>query len=113
MGTGTIIDPSGLVLTVNYVVLGAPQVRVTLLDQRAYVADVVHHDFASGLALIRLPDHGLPSLPLRRLADLALGDDTFIVASVGEGAARSLQRRAISYIGPFDANWSTSSNGPS
>ena len=34
MGTGTIIDPSGLVLTVNYVVLGAPQVRVTLLDQR-------------------------------------------------------------------------------
>ena len=104
MGTGTIIDPSGLVLTVNYVVLGAPQVRVTLLDQRAYVADVVHHDFASGLALIRLPDHGLPSLPLRRLADLALGDDTFIVASVGEGAAR-VSNGAISYIGPFDANW--------
>ena len=104
MGTGTIIDPSGLVLTVNYVVLGAPQVRVTLLDQRAYVADVVHHDFASGLALIRLPDHGLPSLPLRRLAGLELGDDTFIVASVGEGAAR-VSNGAISYIGPFDANW--------
>jgi len=104
MGTGTIIDPSGLALTVNYVVLGAPQVRVTLLDQRAYVADVVHHDFASGLALIRLPDHGLPSLPLRRLAGLELGDDTFIVASVGEGAAR-VSNGAISYIGPFDANW--------
>jgi len=104
MGTGTIIDPSGLVLTVNYVVLGAPQVRVTLLDQRAYVADVVHHDFASGLALIRLPDHGLTSLPLRRLAGLELGDDTFIVASVGEGAAR-VSNGAISYIGPFDANW--------
>jgi len=104
MGTGTIIDPSGLVLTVNYVVLGAPQVRVTLLDQRAYVADVVHHDFASGLALIRLPDQGLPSLPLRRLAGLELGDDTFIVASVGEGAAR-VSNGAISYIGPFDANW--------
>src|SRR5437879_12170571 len=52
MGTGTLIDADGLVLTVNYVVLGAPQVRVTLLDQRAYVAEVVHHDFASGLAQI-------------------------------------------------------------
>ena len=104
MGTGTIIDPSGLVLTVNYVVLGAPQVRVTLLDQREYVADVVHHDFASGLALIRLPDQGLPSLPLRRLAGLELGEDVFIVASVGEGAAR-VSNGAVSYIGPFDANW--------
>src|SRR5437667_5787117 len=68
MGTGSIIDSSGLVLTVNYVVLGAAQLRVTLVDQREYVADVVHHDFASRLALIRLPDQALPSLPLSRLA---------------------------------------------
>src|SRR5437879_10984295 len=104
MGTGTLIDADGLVLTVNYVVLGAPQVRVTLLDQRAYVAEVVHHDFASGLAVVRLPDHGLPALPLRRLAGLELGEDVFIVASVGEGAAR-VSNGAVSYIGPFDANW--------
>ena len=104
MGTGTIIDADGLVLTVNYVVLGAPQVRVTLLDQRSYVAEVVHHDFASGLALVRLPDHGLPALSLRRLAGLALGEETFIVASVGEGSAR-VSNGAVSYIGPFDANW--------
>jgi len=104
MGTGTIIDADGLVLTVNYVVLGAPHVRVTLLDKRAYVAEVVHHDFASGLAVVRLPDHGLPALPLRRLDGLALGEDTFIVASVGEGAGR-VSNGAVSYIGPFDANW--------
>jgi len=104
MGSGTIIDGDGLVLTVNYVVLGAPQVRVTLLDQRAYACEVVHHDFASGLALIRLPDRGLPALSLRRLEGLALGEETFIVASVGEGAAR-VSNGAVSYIGPFDANW--------
>src|SRR5436309_2926391 len=43
MGSGTVVDSSGLVLTVNYVVLGAEQVRVTLLDQRAYVAALVRH----------------------------------------------------------------------
>src|SRR5207253_2652481 len=34
----------------------------------------------------------------------APGDDAFIVASVGEGGAR-VASGAVSYIGPFDANW--------
>jgi S1-C subfamily serine protease len=88
MGSGTIVDADGLVLTVNYVVLGGEQVKVTLLDQRSYMAEVVRHDFNSGLALVRIPEQRLPALPLRRSTDLALGDDIFMVASVGEGAAR-------------------------
>ena len=104
MGSGTIVDAGGLVLTVNYVVLGAEEVKVTLLDQRAYVAEVVRADFASGLALVRIPEASLPALALRRTNDLALGEEAFIVASVGEGAAR-IANGAVSYIGPFDANW--------
>jgi S1-C subfamily serine protease len=104
MGSGMVVDPDGLVLTVNYVVLGAEQVKVTLLDQRSYVAEVVRHDFASGLAVVRIPERRLPALPLRRSTDLALGEEAFIVASVGDGAAR-VASGAISYIGPFDANW--------
>src|SRR5439155_1174205 len=104
MGSGTIVDAAGLILTVNYVVLGAEQVRVTLLDQRAYVAEVVRHDYASGLALVRIPEDHLTALPLRRTTDLVPGEEAFIVASVGEGGAR-VASGAISYIGPFDANW--------
>jgi S1-C subfamily serine protease len=104
MGSGMIVDPDGLVLTVNYVVLGAEQVKVTLIDQRAYVAEVIRQDFASGLALVRIPEQHLPALPLRRSDDLELGEEAFIVASVGDGAAR-VASGAISYIGPFDANW--------
>jgi S1-C subfamily serine protease len=104
MGSGTVIDSSGLVLTVNYVVLGGEQVKVTLLDQRSYMAEVVRHDFNSGLALVRIPEQRLPALPLRRSTDLGLGDDIFMVASVGEGAAR-LSNGNVSYMGPFDANW--------
>jgi S1-C subfamily serine protease len=104
MGSGTVVDGAGLILTVNYVVLGAEQVRVTLLDQRAYVAEVVRHDYASGLALVRIQEDQLPALPLRRTTDLTPGEDAFIVASVGEGGVR-VASGAVSYIGPFDANW--------
>jgi S1-C subfamily serine protease len=104
MGSGMVVDPDGLVLTVNYVVLGAEQVKVTFLDQRSYIAEVVRHDFASGLALVRIPEQRLPALPLRRSVDLTPGEEAFIVASIGDGAAR-VASGAISYIGPFDANW--------
>ncbi|HJQ83635.1 MAG TPA: S1C family serine protease [Candidatus Binatia bacterium] len=104
MGSGTIVDPAGLVLTVNYVVLGAEQVKVTLLDQRAYIAEVVRADFASGLALVRIAERDLTALPLRRTDGLALGEECFIVASVGEGSAR-IANGVVSYLGAFDANW--------
>jgi S1-C subfamily serine protease len=104
MGSGTIIDPSGLVLTVNYVVMGASEVTVTLLDERKYVAEVVKHDFGSGLGLLRIAEGELPSLPLRRSTDLKLGDEVFLVASIGEGGAR-IANGAISWLGTFDANW--------
>src|SRR5262245_28594768 len=104
MGSGTVIDPSGLILTVNYVVLGASEVRVTLLDKREYVAEVMRYDFTSGLGLLRIAEGGLPSLPMRRTADVRLGDEVFLVASAGEGAAR-ISNGGVSYLGPFDANW--------
>jgi S1-C subfamily serine protease len=104
MGSGTIIDADGLILTVNYVVLGAEQVKVTLIDQRSYIAEVVRADFASGLALVRIAERRLPALPLRRTTDVAPGDECFIVASVGDGAAR-IAPGNVSYVGPFDANW--------
>jgi len=104
MGSGTIVDPAGVVLTVNYVVLGAEQVRVTLADNRAFTAEPLGHDFASGLALLRIPEQDCKALPLRRTTDLTLGEDAFMVASVGPGSAR-VSSGVISSLGPFDANW--------
>ena len=104
MGSGVVVDPDGFILTVNYVVIGAAEVRVTLPDQRAYVAEVVRHDFTSGLALVRIAEHGLPAVPLRRSTDARLGEDVFMVASVGEGNVR-VSTGAVSYLGSFDANW--------
>jgi S1-C subfamily serine protease len=104
MGSGVVIDPSGLILTVNYVVLGAAKITVSLLDERKFQGELVRHDFASGLALVRVPAEGLAALPLRRSTDLKLGDELFIVGSVGDGGAR-VSNGGVSYLGPFDANW--------
>lgn len=104
MGTGTLIDPEGLVLTVNYVVLGARDVRATLLDGREHIAEVLKYDFESGLGLVRIPLRGLPAVALHPSTGLALGQEVFCIASVGEGSAR-VGTGAISYLGPFDANW--------
>jgi len=104
MGSGTLIDSSGLILTVNYIVLGAREVTVTLLDQQEYTGHVVAHDFRSGLGLVRIATTGLPALPLHPTTDVHLGDDVFLVASIGGGQAR-ISTGNVSYIGPFDANW--------
>jgi serine protease Do len=104
MGSATIVDPNGLILTVNYVVLGARSVMVTLLDGQEYVGEVVKHDFASGLGLVRVAARGLPALSLARSKGLRVGDEVFLIASVGPGEAR-LSAGNVSYVGPFDANW--------
>lgn len=104
MGTGLLVDPAGLVLTVNYVVVGATSVTARLLDGRELPAEVVKHDFASGLAVVRLPATELPHVPLGTSADVALGDPVFLVASVGEQEAR-LSDGGVTYLGPFEANW--------
>jgi len=103
-GTGTLIDPDGLLITVNYVVLGAQSVKVTLVDGREMLGEVVAQDFPTGIALVRIPGATLPALPIRAAPDIAVGDDVFIVASVGEGGRRA-SSGGVTSLGTFDANW--------
>jgi S1-C subfamily serine protease len=103
-GTGTLVDPNGLIVTVNYVVLGAPAVRVTLADGRELVADVIAQDFPSGIALLKIPAVNLPVLPIRGAPDVAVGDEVFIIASVGDGGRRA-SSGGVTSLASFDANW--------
>lgn len=104
MGSGTVIDSAGIILTVSYVVIGASRIRVTTLDQQTHEAELVKYDFASGLAVLRLRGVRLPSLTLRRTDDLKPGEPAFVVASLGEGAIR-VADGFVTQIGPFEANW--------
>src|SRR5262249_39960009 len=104
MGSATIVDPAGLVLTVNYIVVGAERVTVTLRDERSYVAEVLRQDFDSGLALLRIAEQNLPAVPVRHTSDLAPGEEVFIVASIGGGGGR-VSSRAVRCLVAFAAYW--------
>jgi len=46
MGSGIVIDPSGLILTVNYVVMGAETIHVSFVKGRTQRAEIVAHQCA-------------------------------------------------------------------
>ncbi|MDB5812202.1 MAG: hypothetical protein JWN94_4324 [Betaproteobacteria bacterium] len=52
-GTGIVIDSSGLILTIGYLVQEAESVVVAAADGRAVPASVIAYDFSSGFGLLR------------------------------------------------------------
>src|SRR6267142_1530151 len=104
MGSGVVVDPSGLVLTVNYVVMGAQTVDVGFLKGRRVKAEVVAQDFEVGLALVRVKRQGLTAVPLAGGTELACGEPVIAVASTGP-QERRLSGGLVTYLGEFEAYW--------
>jgi S1-C subfamily serine protease len=103
MGSGIFVDAAGLILTVNYVVLGADSVEVTLVDETTHEAQVVAQDFHSGLALVRIEQKGQPAVRVSA-SPLTAGQEVFILASFG-GAQRRVNTGAVSSLDSFEAFW--------
>ena len=75
MGTGVIIDKSGIILTNNHVVEGADTVTVHFSDGREYKAVDVKTDPHSDLAVVRIKADGdLPAAHLGNSDELEIGD---------------------------------------
>ncbi|MGI0149985.1 MAG: S1C family serine protease [Thermoplasmata archaeon] len=104
VGSGSIVASEGLILTVNYVVLGANALSVTLQDGQELPADLAAMDLTSGLALLRVEATSLPALSFATSRDLRLGDEVFVVSCIGESNFR-VADGFVTYLGPFDANW--------
>ena len=103
MGSGLVVDASGLVLTVNYVVMGASVVDVAPLKGRRMRAEVIAQDFEIGLALLRVKRQGLPAAALAT-AMPARGDAVVAVASSGVREVR-VSGGIVTYLGEFEAQW--------
>jgi serine protease Do len=75
MGSGVIIDSSGVVLTNNHVVEGADEVIVHLADGREFKAEDIKTDDQTDLAVLRIRKAGtLPAATMGDSDKLKIGD---------------------------------------
>jgi Do/DeqQ family serine protease len=82
LGSGVIVDPSGLVVTNNHVIEGADQVKVSLSDRREFEAEIVLKDSRSDLAVLRIKaqNERFPALEFADSDALQVGD---VVLAIG------------------------------
>ena len=74
LGSGVIVDPSGLIITNNHVVSKADEIKVLLGDKREFKGKVVGSDPKSDLALIRIDAKDLPSVTWGDSSKLQVGE---------------------------------------
>jgi serine protease Do len=108
LGSGFIVDPSGLVVTNNHVIADADSITVTLQDGTDLKAELIGKDTKTDIAVLRVkPAKPLPSLTLgnsdvTRVGDwvLAIGNPFGLGGSVTAGIL-SARAREIN-AGPYD-----------
>jgi serine protease Do len=97
-GTGTVIDPGGVVLTNYHVVAGANTITGTV-GGRDYPADLVGYDRSHDIAVLQLRGAGgLPTAPIGDSSQIAVGEPT-----VGLGNAHGVGAPLTHETGPVTA----------
>ncbi len=82
LGSGVIVDPSGLVMTNNHVIANATEVKVSLADKRELEAEIVLKDERTDLAVLRIKNGNerFPALPFADSDEVQVGD---VVLAIG------------------------------
>jgi serine protease Do len=81
MGSGTIIDPEGQILTNNHVVMGAEKIGVTLADGRVLEGRVIGTCLTHDMAIIKVKEKKLPAAQLGDSDKLRVGQRVFAIGN--------------------------------
>ena len=103
LGSGVIVDPSGLVVTNYHVIEGMTEVKIALSDKREFEAQIVLRDPRTDLAVLRLKGGG--NFPVLELGDsdtlevgdfvIAIGDPFGVGQTITQGIVSALARTQV------------------
>lgn len=103
LGSGVIVDPTGLVVTNNHVIEGMTDVKIALADKREIPAKIVLRDPRTDLAVLKLTEGS--NFPVMELGDsdalevgdlaLAIGNPFGVGQTVTQGIVSALARTQV------------------
>jgi Do/DeqQ family serine protease len=104
LGSGVLVDPSGIIVTNFHVIENADQVKVALSDRRELEAEILLRDQRSDLAVLRIKD-AKERFPALEFGDsdgievgdlvLAIGDPFGVGQTVTQGIVSALARTQV------------------
>jgi S1-C subfamily serine protease len=104
LGSGVVVDSSGLILTVNYVVMGGQTLSVAFQKGRRAKAELVAQDFEVGLALIKVNRQGLIAAEVGN-GDLVERSEEVVLLGAKQPQERCATGGFVTYVGEFEAYW--------
>ena len=107
-GSGVVIGPDGLILTIGYLMLEAQTIEIVTQDRKTLPAQAVAYDLATGFGLIRplLPLRGIKPVPLGSIRDVEPGSALMTATGAqadGNGADVSMTQLVSKR--PFSGYW--------
>ena len=107
-GSGVVIGPDGLILTIGYLMVEAQSIEIITQDHKTLPAQAVAYDLATGFGLIRpiLPLRAIQPVPLGSLQELRTGEP--LMASSGpqpDGEDAGVNMVQVVSQRPFSGYW--------
>src|SRR5579862_8492757 len=99
LGSGVLVDVSGLIVTNYHVIEGASDVKIALADKREFPADIVLKDQRSDLAVLKIKgsNERFPTLEFANSDELQAGD---VVLAIGDpfGVGQTVTHGIVSAV---------------
>lgn len=109
LGSGVIVDNTGLILTNNHVINGADRIAVLLYDGRVTSAELIGVDKVNDLAVLKIQLDNISAITLGNSDNIRVGD---VVLAIGNpfGVGQSVSQGIVSATGRWNLGINSAEN---